>query len=364
MSEQYTHPRRGALWCLAVVLALTTGCMLSPYDGKRVANTSSTISFSGYDTAPSTTVRLHAWNFSLGQWVQVGTATSSATVSVTYPDGSELYSWSYSRVLSSSYWAAGARGYYARVKATRDSYNLYSVREDWGTCMGENDTLSDFAANCSTHRTPEAYIYTEDYQHGPLNCTAVPAVSKTRYSLNEIPSCARKAIADLQLQYIDRDIILGHYDINHSVATSFFGDHRKYLGNMEKFLMVYGDKWLPSGHIPAWASNTAIPAEFQVIKQPPAGQNCMSTNSGCTGWYYSPFTNTNPQISKPSNLQPGNVCQYATLEDLFSATNGWHGNVHVTVGGTMKTFDSPAAPLFWTWHTTVDQVWRDWEACP
>jgi hypothetical protein len=349
---------------LAAVLMTASGCMLAPFDGQRVAATTSTISFSGYDLSPNQPVSIQAWNFSQNQWVQIGTTTSSATVSLTYPDGSELYGWSYSAVLPAAYWAAGASGHYARVRSMGDGYNFISVRGDWGSCFNESPTVTDFSNNCRSHRNPEAYVYTNDYQHGPPGCANVPAVSKTRYTLAEIPACQRAAIFGLQQQYINRDVVLGHYDINHSLPASFFGDHRKYLQGMEKYLMVYGNKWLPSGRIPLWDSGTAIPAEFTGVKMPPAGQNCFSTSSGCTGWYYAPLTNTNPAHPRPSNLLPGNVCQYTTLDQLFHATHHWHNQLHTKVGGTMGTFDSPAAPIFWNWHTLVDQIWRDWEACP
>jgi hypothetical protein len=28
-----------------------------------------------------------------------------------------------------------------------------------------------------------------------------------------------------------------------------------------------------------------------------------------------------------------------------------------------RTFDAPAAPIFWAWHATVDDVYSNWIAC-
>lgn len=43
-----------------------------------------------------------------------------------------------------------------------------------------------------------------------------------------------------------------------------------------------------------------------------------------------------------------------------SPINAIHGGVHLWVGGTMATFDSPADPLFWLHHANLDRLWWSW----
>ncbi len=44
--------------------------------------------------------------------------------------------------------------------------------------------------------------------------------------------------------------------------------------------------------------------------------------------------------------------------------NGWHGSVHVAIGGTMQdAMIASAAPIFWCWHGYVDHVYWDWQRC-
>lgn len=39
-----------------------------------------------------------------------------------------------------------------------------------------------------------------------------------------------------------------------------------------------------------------------------------------------------------------------------------HGGPHNWVGGTMATTESPADPVFWLHHATVDRIWAEWQA--
>jgi tyrosinase len=43
-----------------------------------------------------------------------------------------------------------------------------------------------------------------------------------------------------------------------------------------------------------------------------------------------------------------------------SPINGIHGSVHVWVGGTMSSYDSPADPVFWLHHGNLDRLWWKW----
>ena len=55
----------------------------------------------------------------------------------------------------------------------------------------------------------------------------------------------------------------------------------------------------------------------------------------------------------------------ATRRDRFgpfqSRLESTHGAVHVAVGGEMATERSPADPLFWLHHATIDRIWARWQ---
>jgi len=51
--------------------------------------------------------------------------------------------------------------------------------------------------------------------------------------------------------------------------------------------------------------------------------------------------------------------KYADLRDQME--NGFHGGVHVSIGGDMEEMHSPNDPLFWLHHGYVDYVWAIWQ---
>lgn len=52
---------------------------------------------------------------------------------------------------------------------------------------------------------------------------------------------------------------------------------------------------------------------------------------------------------------------FETLDDLGRALGmSYHGSVHINLGGTMATFDSPMDPTFYAWHGEVDGVVKEW----
>lgn len=49
---------------------------------------------------------------------------------------------------------------------------------------------------------------------------------------------------------------------------------------------------------------------------------------------------------------------------LFGDVNGWHGSVHISVGGDMAPFETSAStPIFFAWHGLVDVIWNNWQLC-
>jgi hypothetical protein len=348
-------------------LLATTACMMSPYDGMRVSSRASTINFNGYNLTASSNTTIRAFNFTTNAWEDVGSATSGTSAIVLFTDSTQqFYRWGTSFVLPNAYWAPApsGSGWYARVRAISGGFNAYTLRKDYAECWAEHrSNINEWMAECPTHRTPEAYVYTSDYQHG--TCAGSPATTKTRYEVTEItPACQQAAVAGLIADYVNRVVIDQHYNIDHGTADGFFNGHRAYLKKMERWLSVYGSKWIPDGRLPYWNPATTIPSDLRTVKTSP--QDCASSrDAGCTtGWNDNPLVNASPGLAKPSGIQSANICSRETFDDLYHATHHWHDDVHLAVGGAMRTFDSPAAVIFWPWHTYVDMVYAEWQACP
>jgi tyrosinase-like protein len=386
------------------VLGLS-GCTVGLQDGMRINNTSSSITPTGYVTsAPSAgdKVRIQARNASTGGWVTIRDNVSiSSSVSWTTSNGTQLYWWNAGSLnIPNAYWYSGTGGSYARVRAQWKSgsswFNTLVARKDWAACFtedfnGAGNTVAYMTENCFSHRN-EAYVYTANYREGSSACSAPSAaLSKTHghYMLNQIPSCARDIVSSHMREKIDEKTILLHYEINHNTANStamnslandasntcgrqpgnngqcdlggFFGGHDRYLKRIERHVMVYDYPWMPAGEIPAWNGSTWIPTQFRNAQVSASG-SCDSWT--CNGWRSDAITDTTPNASKPASVSPTNVCNYANIDSVAAAVSGWHGSGHVWTGGHFGTFDSPANPLFFLWHNAINDVWRDFNACP
>jgi len=117
---------------------------------------------------------------------------------------------------------------------------------------------------------------------------------------------------------------------------------------MEAYLAANGGgAFVP---LPLWNSANPIPPEFNVVKNP--------------GPTRPPLANLNPNTPKPAQFEDPAVCDFDNAEDLGNAINGWHGQVHCAIGGTMCSLPvASAAPIFWCWHAFVDHIYWDWQRC-
>jgi hypothetical protein len=149
------------------------------------------------------------------------------------------------------------------------------------------------------------------------------------------------------LNYLTDAVVADHVSIVHSGLELFTG-HRAYLLGMENYLTANGaGAFVP---LPFWNSATAIPPEFNVVKNP--------------GPARPPLVNLNPGIPKPPQFEHPAVCEYDDPAQLGNDINGWHGSVHCTIGGTMCMLPvASAAPIFWCWHAFVDHIYWDWQRC-
>ncbi len=383
---------------LVMLVGLTcSACTIGPYDGMRVKDTNTPIALWGYVTAPRSSgaeIRVSVFNAQTNAWDVLATTATSGSLGE-YPfvrtvDGVPLYPWSLgSMALANQYWQAGTDGYVAQVRTEmygRDGFRLplLNARKDWYACFNENVDGRAFTSgymlrNCFSHRNA-ASIYTENYREGPLTCPSpsLPPAKNKHYQLEQIPDCAQEIIATHIREKINRRLIDDHYTLEHDNAAvaysvapvmsggrtyalgGFFGGHENYLRKVKRHVMVYDYPWMPSGEIPSWDPATTIPAIFQFAVDSPNG-NCNSR--GCQGWLSGTVMRAAPSIQTPSQFLPRNVCSFSTTEHLHHEVHPWHNNVHVTVGNAFSTFDSPSFPLFFLWHTYVEDIWLDWKAC-
>jgi hypothetical protein len=106
-------------WLLSVA-----GCVGAPADDTPTASTSTSISFSGYDLTPSTSVKLDYALSKSGPFVQFASTTTSAQP-ITFQDGTKLYSWKVSAVVPS--WKSICDGSETFVRArSQGGYSLLS----------------------------------------------------------------------------------------------------------------------------------------------------------------------------------------------------------------------------------------------
>jgi hypothetical protein len=170
-----------------------------------------------------------------------------------------------------------------------------------------------------------------------------------RADLNNLDPADRQALVNLMLQYITDAVVANHLNINHSGLEIFTG-HRAYIVGMEAFLAANGGgQFVP---LPMWNPANPIPDEFNVVKPQDDGTPRPA------------LVNLNPNRPLPAQYAFPAVCEFPSGEDLGNDINGWHGGVHVTIGGTMGNATiASAAPIFWCWHAYLDHVYWDWQRC-
>ena len=170
-----------------------------------------------------------------------------------------------------------------------------------------------------------------------------------RQLLDTLTAQTRQDLVTRILSYLNDDIVDAHIHINHSGVDLLEG-HRKYIAGLESFLISNGAQtFVP---LPKWDPSTPIPTEFNVVKPSDDGTALP------------PLQNLNPNLPLPGAFQPENICGIPSAARLGNALNGWHGSVHVTVGGTMgNAIIASAAPIFWCWHAFIDDIYETWQTC-
>ena len=177
-----------------------------------------------------------------------------------------------------------------------------------------------------------------------------------RRDLNTLSSGERTTLVNLMLNYINDAVVWSHNPNNpnaivHHEGEHGFTTHRSFIGLLEDWLASNGGgRFVP---LPMWNPANPIPAEFNVVKPTD------------TGVARPPLVNLNPNLPRPAGLNPPALCGIADATTLWNDhTDGWHGLVHVTIGGTMGSIQiAPAAPIFFCWHAFVDEIYDDYFRC-
>lgn len=166
-----------------------------------------------------------------------------------------------------------------------------------------------------------------------------------RTNLNELSSEERTQLAQLIQQYATPEIVGRHLFPPpgiHTDGSIFLSWHREYIAGLENFLVEQGHpEWSP---LPAWDPSEPIPDEFDI---PDEGPDALR--------------NLNPNISFSPEFDSDNLGNFENDEELGMALMRPHDAVHIAVGGVMATFRSPEAPIFWSWHSFIDDIWWAWQ---
>lgn len=64
-------------------------------------------------------------------------------------------------------------------------------------------------------------------------------------------------------------------------------------------------------------------------------------------------------------FQGENLCNYATVDDLWTEMIDWHGQVHDRIGGAHGDHAmTPTTPSFWLYHVTINTMYEGYLRCP
>jgi tyrosinase len=148
-----------------------------------------------------------------------------------------------------------------------------------------------------------------------------------------------------------------HGHVSSSGVQRFLAWHRAYLLELEIELQ----KINPAITIPywEWSKNNRFP-EWLADFLP---QNLTKAD----GETYNVERNIGvDETNLPSKESVKQILNINNYTNFSLALEGWqpygaHNQVHVWVGGTMGTLNSPADPIFWLHHCEIDRLWSIWQ---
>lgn len=168
-----------------------------------------------------------------------------------------------------------------------------------------------------------------------------------RPSLNSLTAEEKSELARLIQEYVTRDIVAEHWDAVlsgvHQNPAGFLSFHRNYIAGLEEFLNSRGhQEWIP---LPAWNPAEPIPPEFNIPRE----------GSGR-------LRNLDPRISFSPRFDPENLAAFQSDAELGAALMEAHNEVHAKVGGVFNDLSrAPEAPIFWPFHSFIDDIWWEWQ---
>ena len=135
----------------------------------------------------------------------------------------------------------------------------------------------------------------------------------------------------------------------------FLAFHRNYIGKLEDWIktQVSDDKKLKKFvPLPKWKPSTLIPVQFafpgRLTDNPKIKTPTWLTVKG--------GTSISPEFGRKS------LGKFNTSDELGREIGlNFHADIHNTVGGVMATHSSPRDPIFFPWHSYLDDIWSMWE---
>lgn len=220
-----------------------------------------------------------------------------------------------------------------------------------------------------------------------FNTIALNVLSQVRQDLiADFTPAERDTLVDLMQQYITSDIVelhcnfrnlTGNNDLQIHDDFNFLPFHRAYMEGMEDFFILNGHpEFVP---LPSWDPNTPTPTEFRLVDADCMSTDCNINVSGGPSNYCETPTDWDPKINRNNYSELNDLCAYQynppspppvpynddenELSRNFETP--YHNDVHIDMAENMFSYASPSSPIFWNWHSYLDDMWKEWECdCP
>lgn len=213
--------------------------------------------------------------------------------------------------------------------------------------------------------------------------------AQIRRDLNSLTAAERSTLVTLMQQYITSAVVEDHcnyqritgvntLDIHNDV--NFLPFHRVYIEGVEDYLIKQGyPQFVP---LPSWNPANAVPTEFRVVDAncATASVNCNMNVTNTPSTDCSTSINWAPNIARPRYLSmpvqsgtsndlcdwpfvsgSGGLSRIVEGETPNTPNSTYHNSVHTSMGGTMRYFTSPGAPIFFCWHAFIDDIWKQYQ---
>jgi Common central domain of tyrosinase len=192
-----------------------------------------------------------------------------------------------------------------------------------------------------------------------------------RYHLKELTNQERGRLHSLITQYITEDIVnihtRWHFQLRTPTGQEFLDFHRSFIGDLENFIANQNlssterQKFLP---LPVWDPADAIPRDFPYnAPEPRLARRNQIRRIPLPTYYTLQGGNTpDPDYGHLS------LKEFRSIEELGWSLSGgqgstYHNSVHGEVGGAMGLTDnSPRDPIFWPWHSWLDDIYSNYQA--